>query len=401
MSSTPCNSFRSATLQRRPNLGDAETSRSGSDMDTIGELFLVNLHGTQISADERAALQKLRPAGVVLLAQNFAQEKSYTFWLRALRLLLEDFANIVQRENIVVTIDHEGGRILRFPKPITWVPYPDAWNGKDKEVAELFAKELLASGVNLLLGPVADIHSNPANPVIGPRAFGTTSSEVSKRVVEFFQTIEAHGLRCCAKHFPGHGDTAIDSHVGLPSQSQDKEALLKRELLPFQKLIDAHISAIMTAHIVFPQIAPDKPATLAGAILTQILLEELHFSGVVISDSLMMGAIRDMFKDPHIPAAALQAGCDIFLISEERDPSILPFAMEIATALSNSMRKDPKIAQKVEETVSRVQAWRKTLPPFHVHELSSTVFAIHHALSAEILNHSSNHPQYPKHRTGN
>jgi beta-N-acetylhexosaminidase len=283
-----------------------------------------------------------------------------------------------------------------FLNRLRGVPYPDAWNGKDKEVAELFAKELLASGVNLLLGPVADIHSNPANPVIGPRAFGTTSSEVSKRVVEFFQTIEAHGLRCCAKHFPGHGDTAIDSHVGLPSQSQDKEALLKRELLPFQKLIDAHISAIMTAHIVFPQIAPDKPATLAGAILTQILLEELHFSGVVISDSLMMGAIRDMFKDPHIPAAALQAGCDIFLISEERDPSILPFAMEIATALSNSMRKDPKIAQKVEETVSRVQAWRKTLPPFHVHELSSTVFAIHHALSAEILNHFIESPAIPK-----
>ncbi len=295
-----------------------EFSIDGS-LSSLGNHFIIGLDGTTLSDLDKEILSKLRPTGVLLLKRNFDHSLPYPEWLKSLTKLLKDVREITEREEMLITLDHECERVMRTPSPLTIFPNSVHFKDHADRVARAQAKELRSLGVNLSWAPVADIHSNPSNPIIGERAFGHTAEEVISYAVPYAKALQNEGIIGCAKHFPGHGDTSTDSHLELPRVDLNESELKERELKPFKALIDINIPTIMTAHILYPNIDRDYPATMSEKIINQILRKDLGFNGVVISDDLDMKAVSDSFNRPETIARSLNIGCDMFIIARH-DP---------------------------------------------------------------------------------
>ena len=182
---------------------------------------------------------------------------------------------------------------------------------------QVYASQMLPLGYNTILAPCADVNSNPDNPIIGQRSFGASPELVSRHVATAVQALTQAGSLSCAKHFPGHGDTATDSHSGLPRVELDKPALLASHLQPFMAAIAAGVPLIMTSHILYPALDSEYPATLSPAILTDLLRHELGFDGVILTDSMNMGAMRQFYTPVAAALQALKAGADMIMLSEE------------------------------------------------------------------------------------
>ncbi len=285
------------------------------DISVAGEHFLIGLRPTaELHERDRALLADLRPAGVVLFKSNFLQDSPYERWLEVYRRLLADVRSTIGRERIFVAIDHEGGRVCRTPSPITRFSYATRWAPQAGAVGQAMGVELASLGVNLNFAPVLDIHSNPANPVIGPRALGTTSEQVIAAALPFMRGLQAEGVLACGKHFPGHGDTDTDSHRELPVLNQDLEELRSRELRPFRAAIEAGIPMIMTSHLLLPKVDPIEPVTLSRQFGQEVLRGELRYRGVVASDDIGMQAVSRMFEDPTAAVRLRLAGTDLMVV---------------------------------------------------------------------------------------
>ncbi len=280
----------------------------------FGNHLIVGVSGTALTDEDKRILSKIKPVGVCFFAKNFRDGEPYESWLQTFKKLSEEIREYTERESMFISIDHEGGRVIRPPLPITRFPYSYVCRKRAREVAAAMATELKSLGINVSWAPVADIFSNPNNPIIGPRSFDTTPETAAEYAREYFLGLKESGIIACAKHFPGHGDTNTDSHLALPILNLTKEAIEKRELIPFKILIAEKIPLIMTAHILFPEIGGDKPATFSQPILNEILRKELGFEGVVVSDDLDMKAVADMYSKSGTVANTLNAGCDIFLM---------------------------------------------------------------------------------------
>jgi beta-N-acetylhexosaminidase len=281
-------------------------------LDQAGLHIVVCPAGHFLDEEERRLFRRLRPAGIHLRVRNFLPGADPELWLQALTELLRECRELSGRPRQLVVIDHEGARVHRLPAPGTHFPWAVQWGHRAGEVARAMATELLAVGVNAILGPVADVASNPANPVIGPRAFAADSDTCARRTQEFITAAQALGLACCAKHFPGHGDTHQDSHFCLPAVDHPLERLHSLELPPFRAAIGAGCRMVMSAHLVNPHLDPDTPATLSRPTLQQLLRTGLGFEGVVISDDMEMAAITGL-PDPEPEVAGLIAGLDLLL----------------------------------------------------------------------------------------
>ncbi|MBB3663275.1 MULTISPECIES: glycoside hydrolase family 3 protein [Prauserella salsuginis group] len=234
---------------------------------------------------------------------------------------------------LIVSVDQEGGRVTRVGEPATEQPSPMALGaGRDTEAAKATAavtgSELRAMGINQDFAPVADVNSNPANPIIGSRSFSADPQLASD-----FVSAQVHGYQdsgsdtatvsSSAKHFPGHGDAATDSHTSLPTIDRTEQEWREIDLPPFKAAVDAGIDSIMTAHIRVPSLDPSgEPATLSKPIMTGLLREELGYDGVVVTDSLQMQGVREMHPDSEIPVLALEAGVDQMLMPPDLDVAV-------------------------------------------------------------------------------
>ncbi len=177
----------------------------------VGDHFLVGLRPTPVLHDvDRALLNDLRPAGVILFKSNFRHDLPYDAWLEIHARLIEDIRAATGRRRMFIAIDHEGGRVCRTPLPITRYAYAAQWADRAEAVGRAMGRELASLGLNLNFAPVLDIHTNPKNPVIGPRAFATTPEGVSAAALAFMRAMQAEKVVACGKHFPGHGDTSVD-----------------------------------------------------------------------------------------------------------------------------------------------------------------------------------------------
>ena len=283
-------------------------SLPSSDPSSVGHHFHVRLNGVSLDDTDKRVLETLRPIGVQITNHNFAANEPYEVWLEKYKALIDDVYARTGREKMLVSIDHEGGRVHRPPAPITHFPSAFEYASRAKEVAEAFATELSSLGINILFGPCADIHSNPDNPIIAARAFSTDPEEAAQAVITFMKTLEAGGVIASPKHFPGHGDTSVDSHFDLPVLPHSYETLRKRELIPFERAIAEGVTCIMTAHILFPEFDSTLPATLSPLVLKRILREDLGFNGMIITDDLDMKAIKNKFSIETIITNALTAG---------------------------------------------------------------------------------------------
>ena len=223
---------------------------------------------------------------------------------------------------LLVGVDQEGGRIARLPPPFLTPPAAaEVGRTGDPVLAQALARamgqELRAAGINWNLAPVLDVHTNPANPVIGDRAYGTDPETVARFGLAVIAGLAEAGVLSTAKHFPGHGDTALDSHLTLPESPQTAERWRAVEFVPFRAAIRTGVPALMVAHLRCPALDPDRPASLSRVVITEILRGELGFDGVVVSDDLEMAAIAARFDIGEAAVRFLEAGGDLILICHD------------------------------------------------------------------------------------
>ena len=347
-----------------------------SDISAAGDHFLIGLRPTpELHERDRALLADLRPAGVVLFKSNFQQDQPYEQWLPTLRKLVDDVRDTIRRDRIFIGIDHEGGRVCRTPAPITRFSYAARWAEQAGAVGRAMGVELASLGVNLNFAPVLDIHSNPANPVIGKRAFATTGEQVTAAALSFMRALQAEHVLACGKHFPGHGDTDTDSHRELPVLNRDLQGLRERELPPFRAAIEAGIPMMMTSHLLLPQLDPTDPVTLSRKFGQEILRGELGFDGVVVSDDIGMHAVSRLFDDPTAAVRLLLAGTDLMMVCSYFTDTdrCRGFARAMLTAQQQGVISAEFAAQSRE----RIHSLLERAPQNAVRSLSAEVFERH------------------------
>jgi beta-N-acetylhexosaminidase len=257
-----------------------------------------------------------------------------------------------------VGIDQEGGRVARLRSPFTeWPPMAVLGRSDDAALAKKFAAalaaELAAVGISLDYAPVLDIHTNPKNPVIGDRALGDKPEVVAKLGRVIIEELQRAGVAACGKHFPGHGDTATDSHFQLPIVEHPPDRLRAVEFVPFRAAIDAGVAFLMTAHVLLTSIDEERPATLSGKVVQGILREELGFDGVIVSDDLGMKAIAATHTPGAAAVAAIGAGCDAVLMSGEGSNASVESQVEALEALIYAVEDERLPLKQVEAAMAR------------------------------------------------
>lgn len=312
-------------------------------------------------------VQDLGVGGVILLGGSAAE-----IALRSQQL--QDWATVP----LLICADIEEGVGQRFAGA-TWFPPPLALAaiGDRAQAVQLAtqmgaitAQEALAIGLNWVLAPVVDVNNNPDNPVINVRAFGETADAVIELAIAFLQGTQQHPVLTAAKHFPGHGDTAIDSHLTLPTLPHTIDRLRQIELLPFAEAIRAGVDAVMSAHLQIPALDAQYPATFSRSILTHLLRQELGFNGLIVTDALVMGAIANEYGANEAPILAIEAGADILMMPLDPEGAILAICEAVESGRISSERIAESIdriwqaKQKVcaPELASDPHAW-ETLPP--------------------------------------
>lgn len=233
--------------------------------------------------------------------------------------LNHDLQSLSSELPLWVAVDQEGGRVARLRSPFTeWPPMATLGRSRDDKLAYRFAAalavELKAVGVTLDYAPVLDIHTNAQNPIIGDRALGEDAETVARLGAAVIRGLQENGVAACGKHFPGHGDTSVDSHLALPVVEHPPDRIRRVECVPFREAIRDDVAFMMTAHILVPAIDDQRPATLSTTIVEGMLRNELGFQGVILSDDLEMKAIADTYTVPEAAVQAIAAGCDGVLV---------------------------------------------------------------------------------------
>ncbi len=293
---------------------------SMSTADLIGQRFVVDFSGPEVTADLERLLREGRVGGVILFVKNVRSVSQ----VRTLTADLQRLAADAGLPPLLITIDQEGGLVNRLIDGVTVFPSAMALgaSGRAEDAAtagRITSVELRALGVNVNHAPVLDVNSNAENPVIGIRAFGDDPADVARLGVAYIRAAQGAGVLTTAKHFPGHGATPVDSHLDLPVVTKDPERLRREDVFPFAEAIRAGADGIMSTHIVFPALDAMRPASLSAQIMTALLRGELGFGGISFTDSMAMKAIADHWPRGAAAVAALQAGIDVVLACGRHD----------------------------------------------------------------------------------
>lgn len=284
----------------------------------IGQLFMVGFDALEVNEHITRMIQQYHVGGIILFRRNVDTPQQ----VAKLCFDLQEINAKVSSTPLLISIDQEGGMVMRVEQGVTPIPsamaFAEAGSVADcEQLMQISADEMRQIGINMILAPILDVNNNPLNPVIGVRAFGEDPDTVIEYGTAALRGIRSAGVIATAKHFPGHGDTATDSHYTMPLVPHDRQRLDSMELAPFKAAIAQNVHAIMTAHVVFPAIEaqPDWPATLSAAVLTDLLRGELQFKGAIITDCLEMAAISEGIGVAKGAVATLLAGADIVLVS--------------------------------------------------------------------------------------
>jgi beta-N-acetylhexosaminidase len=327
----------------------------------IGQMFIMGFRGEAteqahtVNAQAEKLVKDYHIGGMILFDRNVDNPRQVAKLNQDLQALA---MNNGAKIPLFVTIDQEGGRVSRFQEGATLFPGNMALGATRKpdlayRTGKEMGTELRAMGINLDMAPVLDVNNNPRNPVIGVRSFGEDPQLVSQLGTEMIRGFHDAGVLTVVKHFPGHGDTAVDSHVGLPKVPHDRKRLERLELVPFKQAIDKGADMVMSAHVVFPAIEPTPglPATLSKRVLTDLLRKELKFDGVITTDDMEMGAIKDHFGTSRAAVKAIQAGADIVLVCHQLDVQEKTIAA-VKQAVSEGKITEERIDQSVRRILS-------------------------------------------------
>jgi beta-N-acetylhexosaminidase len=319
----------------------------------IGQLLIAGFDGHQVPVELRALAREFGLGGVILFARNVADPAQVA------ELAFES-ARLSPDAPLWVSVDQEGGRVARLREPFTiWPPMATLGRSGDEELAGRFgralAAELEAVGISLDFAPVLDVRTNPHNPVIGDRALSERAEVVARFGAAIIRALQEGGVAACGKHFPGHGDTSVDSHLDLPLVENPPERLRAVEWEPFRAAVAAGVSMIMTAHVLVPALDESCPATLSPAIVTGALRKELGFDGVIVSDDLEMRAITNRYDVPDAAVQAVAAGCDAVLVCGTNHD----LQARVLETIVHAVEEQRLPYRRVEDALSRQQAVRE------------------------------------------
>ena len=360
----------------------------GNGIDTrrmIGQRLISGFPGPAMSEDFIRLVKERKVGNAILFKHNIES-------VAQLRSLCESIQSLVLAETgypAFIAIDQEGGAVTRLSPDATNVPGAMALAATDRkdyarDCARITGRELLALGVNFNLAPVLDVNSNPDNPVIGVRSYGEDPDTVIEYGRAAAEGYAEAGILCAAKHFPGHGDTNLDSHLSLPEVRKSRAELDALELRPFAAAVRAGIPAVMTSHILFPALEQKRvPATMSRAIVTGVLRGELGFRGLVLSDCMEMNAIKEYYGTVEGAVAAMAAGVDLVFISHTA--SAAAAAAEAAERAVASGRIDPR---ELSESAERIVGFKDRYLNKPRPDISIVSCAEHRELAARVLSQS-------------
>ncbi|MGH2502979.1 MAG: glycoside hydrolase family 3 protein, partial [Ktedonobacterales bacterium] len=325
----------------------------------LGQLFMVGFEGLAPTPDVIELIQRDHVGGVILFSRNCHSAQQVSRLTHDLQAAARKAGHPAP---LLIAVDQENGLVRRLGEAVTAFPGAMALGATGDEeltqaVAQATGEELLALGITMNLAPVADINSNPANPVIGVRSYGQDPALVAALTAAAVRGYDAAGIVSDLKHFPGHGDTAVDSHLALPALPHGRERLERVELVPFRAGVAAGADTIMLAHLRLPGIAPDEdiPSSLSPSAV-RLAREALGFTGVIMTDCLEMGAVTRTVGAARGATLALQAGADLVLISHTIEAQ--RGSIEGARAALATGALDPEAVSRAAERVLRLKRRR-------------------------------------------
>jgi beta-N-acetylhexosaminidase len=326
-----------------------------------GNVIVCGFGGLEAPATVHQWLSAEAVAGLILFNRNIADVD------QAAALIASCTEGRNPELPILVCVDQEGGRVARFREPLLQLPPMQTLAAAGDlqlthDAAEVLGRQLRSIGINLDFAPVLDVDTNPENPVIGDRAFGGTPDVVIEHALAFADGLHDGGVLSCGKHFPGHGDTDLDSHLALPTLRHDLERLNEVELRPFRAAAK-RIPSVMTAHVVFEAVDLDVPATMSAAAIGKLLREDVGFEGAVFSDDLEMKAITQRYSIEEAGVLAIEAGCDLLLVCSD-----LEAAARLRETLATEAGRSESFRARLADARSRADALRRRL-----HELPPPV----------------------------
>ncbi|MDQ1914384.1 beta-N-acetylhexosaminidase [Paenibacillus sp. GD4] len=357
----------------------AELVAGMSLAEKIGQMVVVGLDGTAVQPEIRSLIKERRVGGIILYSNNVVSSKQMSELVNGLKQTNRDAGGKLP---LLLSADQEGGRVSRLPKEITAFPASRIIGGTNDskyayQVGTALGEAMKAVGLNTDYAPVLDVNTNPNNPVIGERAFGNTAKTVSGMGVQEMLGIKSQGVIPVVKHFPGHGDTSVDSHYGLPVVEHDLQRLRSVEFVPFASAIKEGAPVVMVAHILMTKLDSDTPASMSSFDIQNVLRDELKFDGVVITDDMTMEAVGKTMAIGPAAVKAVSAGADIVLVGH--DPAKQKAVIDALTAAAQS----GQISQKeIDASVYRIAKLKTSFqlsdeptPPANVSELNRHIQA--------------------------
>jgi len=313
----------------------------------IGQLLMAGFEGTTPSKEIKKLIKEDHIGGVILFSRNIESPKQCAKLTESLQKLSPDAP-------LLIAVDQEGGRVSRMPKPFTQFPSARTVGRCDSvpltyRLGEAISKELLAVGINMNFSPVLDVDTNPKNPIIGDRSFGKDPTLVSKHGLSMIAAMLDNKMIPCGKHFPGHGDTELDSHETLPQVQHAMIRLTDLELRPFVHAIENRLPCVMTAHLCCTAFDDKLPASLSKNVVTDLLRKALKFNGVVVTDDLEMKGITNTFSVAEAAVRAVQVGSDLLLVCHSPDQQ--KASLE---ALTTAVKSGAISEARIDESLNRL-----------------------------------------------
>ena len=340
----------------------------------LGQFLIIGFEEPYLTDDLKAMIKKYKFGNFILFKRNIVDLKQLEALTRELHEVVMEATGIMP----FISIDQEGGTVVRIMHKAAFYPGSMTLAATSPtnalEVGKMMGNHLLSLGINMNLAPSLDVNNNPKNPVIGIRSYSDDPDRVSEYGVKLIDGMQSTGLIATAKHFPGHGDVDVDSHLGLPILPYDIKRLEEIELKPFKEAIAAGVKNIMSAHIVFKAIDGENPATLSKAILQGLLREKLKFKGLITSDCMEMNAIADSMTTPVGVAAGIVAGIDLACVCHTKERQIDSLKM-IKQAIDDKLITNEEIDEKVERILKyKNQVYKAMVKPFFKNKTPLEVF---------------------------
>lgn len=324
----------------------------------LGQLLITGISGTTLTDETIALITEYKVGGVIFYSVNLPDPAT------ALELI-----NNIKKENannaipLFLCVDQEGGQVSRLPGFAKLPANKQIGDQNDPElsytIGTILGQQLKAYGLNMNFAPVLDVNRNPNNPVIGERAFSNDPKIVSELGIATMKGMKDEKIIPVVKHFPGHGDTSVDSHLELPVVRKNLEQLKEVELLPFQQAIDEGVDVIMIAHILLPEFDEDHPATMSEAVITDLLRKELDYNGLVITDDLTMQAITNQYDIATAAVSSILAGSDMVMIAHDYN-SVLHTIAAFEDAIEAGVITEERIDESVKRILSLKQKYSLT-----------------------------------------